>query len=78
MSKKFLTPVKLANLNADPAGNTGDIYFNTNLNVIKFYDGTKWSEIGTSTNAFNDIDGGTAETNDVPVLILDGGSSNVS
>lgn len=55
MAKKFLTPVTPPSLASDPAsGVAGAIYFNTTSNVLKFYDGTTWTPIGTGSG------GGTA------------------
>ena len=48
MARKFLTPVVPPALSADPANPVnGAIYFNTTLNVLKFYNGATWAEIGT-------------------------------
>ena len=48
MAKKFLTPVAPPSLASDPAsGVAGAIYFNTTLNVLKFYNGSSWTEIGS-------------------------------
>lgn len=47
MAKKFLSSLKLVNLSTDPqSGASGEIYYNTGSNVIKYYDGTLWKEIG--------------------------------
>ncbi len=47
MSKKFLTPVVPPALGSDPANAVrGAIYFNTNINALKYYNGTTWEEIG--------------------------------
>jgi hypothetical protein len=56
VAKKFLTPVTPPSLASDPAsGVTGAIYYNTTSNVLKFYNGTTWTAIGTGQ-------GGTATT----------------
>lgn len=48
MARKFLTPITPPSLSSDPAtGTTGAIYFNTSSNVLKFYNGTSWQEIGS-------------------------------
>lgn len=73
MSKVFLTPIKLVNLSSDPVGHAGDIYFNNNLNALKYYNGSSWVTIGAST--LNNIDGGSSELNDIEIEVLDGGSS---
>lgn len=47
MSKKFLTPVVPPSLSSDPSGAVaGAIYYNTEVNSLKFYNGTTWSLIG--------------------------------
>lgn len=48
MAKKFLTPIAPPSLASDPAsGVNGAIYYNTTSNVLKFYNGTTWTAIGT-------------------------------
>ena len=48
MAKKFLTPVTPPNLASDPvSGVAGAIYYNTTSNVLKFYNGTTWTPIGS-------------------------------
>jgi hypothetical protein len=48
VARKFLTPITPPSLSSDPAaGVTGAIYFNTASNVLKFYNGTAWQEIGS-------------------------------
>jgi len=50
VAKKFLTPVAPPSLASDPAsGVTGSIYYNTTANVLKFYNGTTWTAIGSGT-----------------------------
>lgn len=52
MAKKFLTPVVPPSLSSDPVGGTtGAIYYNTVSNVLKFYNGTTWTTIGTGASA---------------------------
>ena len=56
MAKKFLTPIAPPQLASDPAsGVNGAFYYNTNSNVLKFYNGTAWVAIGTGGGG-----GGTA------------------
>jgi hypothetical protein len=46
MAKKFLTPVGLVALSADPvSGYDGQIYFNTQDNVLKIYHNSTWNEV---------------------------------
>lgn len=62
MAKKFLTPVTPPSLASDPAsGVSGAIYYNTTSNVLKFYNGTTWSAIGTGG-------GGSGTSNSLEVL----------
>lgn len=57
MARKFLTPVTPPTLASDPAsGVAGAIYYNTTSNVLKFYNGTIWTAIGTGAG------GGAATT----------------
>jgi hypothetical protein len=58
VAKKFLTPVTPPSLASDPAsGVAGAIYYNTTSNVLKFYNGTVWTAIGTGQGG-----GGAATT----------------
>jgi len=62
VAKKFLTPVTPPSLASDPAsGVSGAIYYNTTSNVLKFYNGTTWSAIGTGG-------GGSGTSNSLEVL----------
>lgn len=48
MSRKFLSPINLVGSAADPvSGTAGDLYFNTGTNVVKVYNGTTWTVIGS-------------------------------
>jgi len=51
ISRKFLQPINLLNASSDPlAAVKGDIYYNTSLDTVKYYDGSQWNEIsGTGT-----------------------------
>lgn len=54
MAKKFLTPITPPILNSDPAtGTLGSIYYNTNVNALKYYDGTVWKEVGSGSAGVN-------------------------
>jgi hypothetical protein len=47
MTKKFLTGLRLVNLNSDPSvGSEGELYFNTSASVAKIYKSGLWSELG--------------------------------
>jgi hypothetical protein len=62
VAKKFLTPVTPPSLASDPAsGVAGAIYYNTTANVLKFYNGTTWSAVGTGG-------GGSGTSNSLEVL----------
>lgn len=63
MAKRFLTPVTPPSLASDPAsGVAGAIYFNTNTNSLKYYDGSSWTEIGSGGG------GGGGPSNSLEVL----------
>jgi hypothetical protein len=48
VARKFLTPVTPPSLASDPAsGVAGAIYYNTTSNVLKFYNGTEWTAVGS-------------------------------
>ena len=50
MAKKYLTPIAPPSLASDPAsGVNGAIYYNTTANVLKFYNGTTWTAIGSGS-----------------------------
>jgi len=52
MAKKFLTPVVPPALASDPASGTiGAIYYNTATNVLKFYNRTAWTAVGTGAGS---------------------------
>jgi hypothetical protein len=52
VAKKFLTPVAPPALASDPAsGVAGAIYYNTVSNVLKFYNGTTWTAVGTGASS---------------------------
>ena len=52
MARKFLTPVVPPALASDPAsGTAGAIYFNTSSNVLKFYNGTEWTAVGSGAGS---------------------------
>lgn len=57
ISRKFLQPINLLNASSDPsAAVKGDIYYNTSLDVVKYYDGSQWNEIsGTGTTVSESV-----------------------
>lgn len=47
-SKKFLQPINLLNAASDPvSADTGDFYYNTTSEKIRYYDGTQWNDVGS-------------------------------
>lgn len=57
MAKQFKTPIAPPALSSDPTGSyVGEIYYNSTVNALKFFNGTTWSVIGTggsgTSNAF--------------------------
>jgi hypothetical protein len=51
MAKKFLTGLQLLNLTSDPAtGIEGELYYNTQEDVIKLYSNGSWSKISSFSN----------------------------
>jgi len=45
MATRLLTTQKIVNLASDPAsGTSGEIYFNTTSNVLRFHNGTTWTD----------------------------------
>jgi hypothetical protein len=58
MAKRFLTPLKLANLTSNPqSGSNGEIYFNETDNNIKVFSNSAWNVIsgGTPIIQYNSI-----------------------
>ena len=50
MTKRFLSPIKLANIASDPTGATGALYYNSGSNVLKYYNGSAWVTLSASSN----------------------------
>jgi hypothetical protein len=47
MAKRFLTPIRIANLSSDPqTANEGDLYYNTVSDTLKVYANSVWAEVG--------------------------------
>ena len=51
MTKRFLSPIKLANIASDPTGSTGALYYNSGSNVLKYYNGSAWVALSSSSTA---------------------------
>ena len=50
MAKQFKTTIAPPALNTDPTGSyVGEIYYNTTLGALKFFNGSTWSIIGTGS-----------------------------
>ena len=45
MTKRFLAPIGLANISADPTGLSGAFYYNTSANTLKYYNGSTWGTL---------------------------------
>ena len=62
MAKQFKTTIAPPALSSDPVGSyVGEIYYNTADNVLKFFNGTTWSAVGTGG-------GGSGTSNSFQVL----------
>ena len=62
MAKQFKTTIAPPALSSDPVGSyVGEIYYNTSINALKFYNGSTWSIIGTGS-------GGSGTSNSFQVL----------
>ena len=52
MAKQFKTTIAPPALTSDPNGSyVGEIYYNTTVNALKFFNGTTWSIIGTGSSS---------------------------
>jgi hypothetical protein len=48
MAKRVLTPFNFVNLTSDPGtAASGDIYYNSDSDTIRYYDGEVWNDVGT-------------------------------
>lgn len=55
MARSYLVPVGLLSSASDPTGHlAGELYFNTESNSVRIYNGTSWEDANTTA-----IDGGT-------------------
>ena len=89
MSKKFLSPINLPQGTANPSsGNTGDLFYRTDLSAIVSYDGTQWTPLipGTSSEDVVEIlaefglvggDSGSVDTT-VYISTVDGGTPSTT
>jgi hypothetical protein len=54
MAKRLLTTQRIVNLSSDPISATaGEVYYNTSINSLKYYDGSQWSVIGSGEGGAN-------------------------
>ena len=52
MAKQFKTTIAPPALSSDPVGSFfGEMYYNTTISALKFFNGTTWSAIGTGTGS---------------------------
>jgi len=84
MSVKRLVPLHAVALATDPsAARIGDIYYNTEDEELKFYDGTNWNPVGSGAvtgllDHIHTYDGAvfSVETTEVPAPgVVDGGTA---
>lgn len=74
MTKRLLSTQRIVNISSDPVtGSAGEIYFNTDQNILKYHDGTQWLPLGGGGGAVN-IDGGLPSTTYGGVSPIDGGT----
>jgi hypothetical protein len=46
MTRRLLTTQRIANLSTDPAsGVSGEVYYNSTSNKLRFYNGTAWADV---------------------------------
>lgn len=62
MAKQFKTPIAPPALSSDPSGTyAGELYYNTNINAFKYFNGSIWTAITGSG-------GGSGSSNSLEVL----------
>jgi hypothetical protein len=77
-SRKFLVPLSLATLSVDPSiAVTGDLYFNTDSNSIRFYNGFSWIDLKENVEDIvaNVLNGITTVDKGISVIYDDTNSS---
>jgi len=72
MTKRFLSPISLANLSTDPTGSTGAFYYNTASNALKYYNGSTWVTLGAVTSFSAGTTGLTPSTGTTGAITLAG------
>ena len=79
MATRLLTTQKIVNLAADPAtGTSGEIYFNTTSNVLRFHNGTAWTDFfATQVKHLVKNDSGTTLTKGTVVYTSGANGTNI-
>lgn len=74
MTKRFLTTPKIVNVSSDPnTGSSGEMYYNTQDNIMKYHNGTQWVAM-TGGGVGGNIDGGFPNSTYGGVPEIDGGT----
>ena len=79
MATRLLTTQKIVNLSADPAvGTSGEIYFNTTNNILRFHNGTTWTDFfATQVKHLVKNDSGTTLTKGTVVYTSGANGTNI-
>ena len=79
MATRLLTTQKIVNLAADPAtGTSGEIYFNTTNNILRFHNGTTWTDFfATQVKHLVKNDSGTTLTKGTVVYTSGANGTNI-
>lgn len=52
MARRFLVPLGLLQRTSDPTGTAaGEIYYNTNTDKLRIYDGAAWADVSSGSGA---------------------------
>lgn len=79
MSKRFLTPIIFPVLRSDPAAIQGSIYFNTDINALKLFDGSNWVILATTAELPSiPMDGGSAFTTLFDTVVTGGTATTMT
>ena len=65
---------------SEPAGTDGDLYYDTTLNELMYFDGTNWTPVDNSfaSIAFNGVTGTGATAGDLTFTLADGSTTTVN